>query len=54
MPLDTLVKFLPLKQLEDEDRRLKCLEADLTIDKQMLQDVLKKSFEALCEERFGS
>ncbi len=28
-----------LKQLEDENRRLKRLVADLTLDKQMLQDV---------------
>lgn len=31
-----------LKQLEDENRRLKRLVADLTLDKQMLQDVLLK------------
>ena len=31
-----------LKQLEDENRRLKRLVADLTLDKQMLQDVLSK------------
>ncbi len=31
-----------LKQLEDENRRLKQLVADLTLDKQMLQEVLKK------------
>jgi putative transposase len=31
-----------LKQLEDENRRLKCLVADLTLDKQMLQEVLSK------------
>ncbi|NIM96807.1 MAG: IS3 family transposase [candidate division Zixibacteria bacterium] len=31
-----------LKQLEDENRRLKRLVADLTLDKQMLQDVLFK------------
>ena len=29
------------KQLEDENRRLKGLVADLTLDKQMLQEVLK-------------
>ena len=29
-----------LKQLEDENRRLKRLVADLTLDKQMLQDML--------------
>lgn len=31
-----------LKQLEDENTRLKRLVADLTLDKQMLQDVLSK------------
>jgi putative transposase len=31
-----------LKELEDENRRLKRLVADLTLDKQMLQDVLSK------------
>ena len=31
-----------LKQLEDENSRLKQIVADLTLDKQMLQDVLKK------------
>jgi putative transposase len=30
------------KQLEDENRRLKGLVADLTLDKQMLQEVLRK------------
>ena len=31
-----------LRQLEDENARLKQVVADLTLDKQMLQDVLKK------------
>ena len=31
-----------LKQLEDENARLKRLVADLTLDKTMLQDVLKR------------
>ena len=31
-----------LKQLEDENRRLKQLVADLTLDKQMLQEALSK------------
>jgi len=35
-----------LKQLEDENARLKKLVADLTLDKTMLQDVLKRSGEA--------
>ena len=30
------------KQIEDENRRLKTLVADLTLDKQILQDVLAK------------
>jgi putative transposase len=33
-----------LRQLEDENARLKQVIADLTLDKQMLQDVLKKKF----------
>ena len=33
-----------LRQLEDENRRLKRLVADLTLDKQMLQDALSKKF----------
>jgi len=32
-----------LRQLEDENFRLKQIVADLTLDKQMLQDVLKKN-----------
>jgi putative transposase len=31
-----------LRQLEDENRRLKQLVADLTLDRAMLQDVLRK------------
>lgn len=31
-----------LKQLEDENARLKQIVADLTLDKQMLQDVLRR------------
>ena len=31
-----------LKSLEDENRRLKSLVADLSLDKQILQDVLSK------------
>ena len=33
-----------LRQLEDENHRLKRLVADLSLDKEMLQDVLKKKF----------
>jgi putative transposase len=32
-----------LKELEDENSRLKKIVADLSLDKQMLQDVLKKN-----------
>jgi len=31
-----------LKQLEDENRKLKQMVAELSLDKQMLQDVLRK------------
>jgi putative transposase len=34
-----------LRQLEEENARLKRIVADLSLDKEMLQDVLKKSFE---------
>lgn len=33
-----------LKNLEDENRRLKQLVADLTLDKQMLKDALSKKY----------
>jgi len=33
-----------LKQLEEENRKLKQLVADLSLDKVMLQDVLSKKF----------
>ena len=33
-----------LRSLEDENRRLKRLVADLTLDKQMLQDVLSREW----------
>ncbi len=33
-----------LKQLEEENRRLKQLVADLTLDKAMLQDVLRRKW----------
>jgi putative transposase len=35
-----------LRQLEDENARLKHLVADLTLDRHILQEVIKKSFEA--------
>lgn len=31
-----------LKQLEDEDARLKKIMADLTLDREMLQDVIRR------------
>ena len=33
-----------LRQLEEENAQLKKLVAELSLDKQMLQDVIKKSF----------
>ena len=33
-----------LRQLEDENNKLKSLVADLTLDKHMLQEVLRKKF----------
>lgn len=42
-----------LKQMEEENSRLKQIVADLTLDKQMLQDVLKKSFKAKTVEGIG-
>jgi len=35
-----------LRQLKEENTRLKQMVADLSLDKQMLQDVIKKSFKA--------
>jgi putative transposase len=35
-----------LKQLEDENKRLKQMVADLSLDKHMLQEVLSKKFDA--------
>jgi putative transposase len=35
-----------LKQLEEENRRLKQMVVDLSLDKHMLQDVLSKNSEA--------
>ncbi len=39
-----------LKVLEEENRKLKQLVADLSLDKQMLQDVLRKKSEACSDE----
>lgn len=38
-----LTELKKLKQLEEENSRLKQIVADLALDKQMLQDVLKKN-----------
>jgi|GEM_PF-1244889 hypothetical protein len=40
-----------LRQLEDENVKLKRIVADLSLDKAMLQDVLSKSFEAWPQAR---
>lgn len=42
-----------LRQLEEENFKLKQIVADLSLDKQMLQDVLKKSSKASSEEGAG-
>ena len=42
-----------LRQLEDENNRLKQIVADLTLDKQMLQDVLKKILESASAASFS-
>ena len=42
-----------LRQLEEENSRLKQIVADLTLDKQMLQDVLKKSSEGQAAATVG-
>lgn len=39
-----------LRQLEDENRQLMKLVADLSLDKQMLQDVLSKNSKA-CDQK---
>lgn len=42
-----------LRQLEEENAQLKKLVADLSLDKQMLQDVIKKSCEASLQKGNG-
>lgn len=39
-----ITELLRLRQLEEENSQLKKLVADLSLDKQILQDVLKKKF----------
>jgi putative transposase len=41
-----IAELTRLRQLEDENKKLKSLVADLTLDKHMLQEVLRKSSEA--------
>jgi len=43
-----------LRQLEEENRRLKQMVADLSLDKHMLQEVLSKSSEACTETGAGT
>jgi putative transposase len=44
-----VVQLQRLKQLEEENRKLKLLVVDLSLDKQMLQDVLKKTLKSATE-----
>ena len=37
-----MTKFKRLKMLDDENARLKRIMADMTLDKQILQDVVRK------------
>lgn len=39
-----VTELLRLRQLEEENHRLKRLVADLSLDKEMLQDVIRKKF----------
>lgn len=39
-----IAELARLRQLEDENKKLKGLVADLTLDKHMLQEVLRKKF----------
>jgi putative transposase len=47
------VELRRLRQLEEENAQLKRIVADLTLDKQMLQDVLKKSSEGAATPATG-
>jgi len=42
-----------LKELEEENRRLKQMFADLSLDHKILKEVIEKSSKALCEARVG-
>lgn len=39
-----VIELRRLRQLEDENQRLRRLVADLSLDKEMLQDVIRKKF----------
>lgn len=43
-----------IRQLEEENNQLKKLVADLSLDKQMLQEVIKKSYKSAIPQRAGS
>jgi len=43
-----------LRQLEEENNQLKKLVANLSLDKQMLQEAIKKSFKSAIPQRAGS
>ena len=43
-----------LRTLEEENKKLKQLVADLSLDKTMLQDVLSRNFEACVQACFGA
>ena len=47
-----LSELRELRMLKDENSRIKKMVADLSLDKQMLQDVLKKSLKAVTTEGF--
>ena len=49
-----VTKLRRLRQLEEENQRLKRLVADLSLDKEMLQEVIKKSSEAGSEASGGA
>ena len=49
-----LTKLRRLRQLEEENQCLKRLVADLSLDKEMLQEVIKKSSEAGSEASGGT
>ena len=47
-----LTELRKLKQLEEENNQLKKLVAELSLDKQMLQEVIKKSFKPFSKKRY--